>query len=96
MYIIILTLLILVVFFFADTIRTMFSIYINPIRKMYFGSMWFICLLIINLILILFTIAFYYYIIYREGKKGLPGNKGFPGDIGDTCTIPDSGQCNHD
>jgi len=54
------------------------------------GNLWFICLLIINLSLILFIYIFYYNKINTPGDNGNYGDKGYEGEIGEPCYIKDS------
>ena len=95
MYLIFSTVLIIVIFFFGNTIISLIKSYsTNTNSNIKFCSFWFISLLIINIILIVFIYAFYYYKIDTIGQKGLTGNKGFAGLDGEECIITDS--CNND
>ena len=75
MYIIIASLLTIVAICFGSTI-------FNVITSMS-SNIWFIGLLIINIILIIFTCLFYYYTSQSVGLKGNTGKRGFDGHQGD-------------
>ncbi len=51
------------------------------------GNLWFICLLIINITIILFIYLFYNNKITTPGKAGIDGNVGFAGLQGEPCDI---------
>lgn len=80
MYIIFGALILILVFFFWDSIISM----LNIMKKgnIESGYTWFFSLLIINIVILSFIIGFYYYKNKLEGKIGKTGEKGFPGEIG--------------
>jgi len=92
MYLIFGTIIVLTIVFFFDTI---FSIIKSNVKattnstssKTEIGNMWFVSLIIINLVLIIFTCAFYYYKSQTNGEVGPPGDKGNKGYEGDYCVI---------
>jgi len=93
MYIIIASFLIVIFIFFWQTIYTVISSYASNSLKSsnsIIGNMWFICLLIINLCLIIFIYGFYYYKVNTPGNTGNYGDKGFDGERGEPCYIKDS------
>lgn len=55
-----------------------------------YGFMWFFSILIINLILISYTIGYYYYV--KKHSYGPSGPKGYPGKVGEEteCLICDN------
>jgi len=89
MYTIVITsVLLLVVIYFATTIFTVISsVTTNVDNKVSIGSKWFIGLLIMNITLIVFTCLFFYYKTRTDGDKGATGLVGFGGQIGDGCII---------
>jgi hypothetical protein len=93
MFIIFGTIIILLIIFFWHTIYlTISSLTSNANNYIYTGNLWFVSLLIINLILITFILAFYYYKSNLQGKQGPSGNKGFTGLDGSGCVF--SSGCN--
>ena len=80
-------LLIIVVYFFSTIFTVISSITSNFNSKSSIGGVWFTGLLIINVTLITFTCAFYYYTLESVGIKGHSGEKGFDGQQGDECSI---------
>jgi hypothetical protein len=89
MYIIYASLLLIVLVYFGTTIFTVISsVKSNSNNKVSIGNIWFVGLLIINLILISFTCTFYYYKSKTIGNKGTTGHKGFDGQPGEGCLIP--------
>ena len=96
MYIIIVSLLIIIFILFWQTIYTVISAYAsNSIKSSnsMIGNMWFICLFIINLSLILFIYFYYDYKLKTPGDIGNFGDKGFDGELGEPCYIKDN-SCN--
>ena len=96
MYIFYITLLVCLIALFWQTIYTIVSAYmiknINA-SNMYIGNVWFICLLIMNIIIIFFIYLFYKYKISTIGKLGLDGPRGMSGEDGELCMI--KSQCNN-
>ena len=94
MYIIIASLLTIVAICFGSTIfNVITSMSSNSNNKIIIGNIWFIGLLIINIILIIFTCMFYYYTSQSVGLKGNAGKRGFDGQQGDENYInPNSNQ----
>lgn len=89
MYTIVITsVLVLVVVYFATTIFSVIKyLTYNNDNKFSIGSKWFIGLLIMNITLIVFTCLFFYYKTRTDGDKGATGLVGFSGLIGDGCII---------
>jgi len=93
MYIIAASFLIVIFIFFWQTIYTVIGSYSSNSLKSsnsIIGNMWFICLLIINLSLIIFIYVFYDYKMKTPGDTGNYGDKGFDGERGEPCYIKDS------
>lgn len=96
MYIFYITLIVLIFVFLWQTIYTVISAYYSNAsksQKSIVGNLWFICLLIINLSLVIFIYLFYYYTSIEPGEDGLDGNRGFKGLDGEPCSIKDE-NCN--
>ena len=90
MYIIYATVLILMIVLFSSTIMAMIKTYTNPVNtttKSIVGSVWFVGLLILNILVITFIYSFYYYKSTTAGKQGNTGSTGFSGLSGDACII---------
>lgn len=88
MYIIITTLIILIIFYFAETIVSMITkISTKSTSGQQIGTMWFVGLLIVNIAVIGFIYGFYYYKLSIPGNKGAAGLRGFPGIPGDDCKM---------
>ena len=86
--IIIVSVLLIIVVYFASTIFTVIStVSSNTDNKVSIGNKWFVGLLIINITLITFTYLFYYYKIQTKGDNGATGLVGFDGISGDSCII---------
>lgn len=51
------------------------------------GMIWFITLVIINIVLLIFIYIFTYLKTNEHGPVGVGGLKGFPGQDGDVCKI---------
>lgn len=60
------------------------------------GNIWFICLFIINLIIVSFIYLFYNYKSTLPGKIGLDGQKGYNGIIGEPCYIKSTNCINNE
>ena len=89
MYLIFGTVIVLLIFFFGNTVFSIiktFATNTNP--SVSIGNIWFVGLLIINITIIIFIYTFYYYKSTSIGKDGPTGDKGFTGYIGEPCTIP--------
>jgi len=97
MYIFYITLLVCVVVLFWQTIYTIITAYtskaLNISKNMYIGNVWFVSLLIINIVIIFFIYLFYKYKISDIGKVGVDGPQGLPGEEGELCMIKSS--CNN-
>lgn len=95
MYIIFGTVIILIIFLFGNSLITMIKTSMtNSKPNMLIGNIWFISLLILNIIIIIFIYVFYYYKSTLSGKEGNPGDRGFPGKPGEPCNITIS-NCNN-
>ena len=87
MYILIATILGLTIFLFGSTIVKLFTSYTtNDYQK---GNIWFMSLLIINIIVIIFLYMYNYYISNQIGKKGNDGPSGNKGIEGTPCYFDD-------
>lgn len=86
MFIIILSIFVIVIFLFWDTIKLILKTLNNSSLEN--GYLWFAILLIINTIIIIFLIAYYYYKSNQSGDDGIPGKSGFVGLEGDISYIP--------
>ena len=96
MYVFYFTLIVLTFIFFWQTIYIVISTYYSNAtksQKSIVGNLWFICLLIINLSLVIFIYVFYYYTSIEPGKNGLDGDKGYKGLDGEPCFMKDE-NCN--
>jgi len=92
MYVIIIATFIIIIILFWDSILKLVRFGMDASLKNIY--IWFILLLIINLIVISIIFGYYYYIQGKQGKDGLPGISGFPGQIGDTCYFTNpNGEC---
>jgi hypothetical protein len=90
MYIFYITLFFCVVILFWQTVYTIIKAYTSNslnTKNMYIGNIWFFCLLIINITIILFIYLFYKYKKSNIGRLGIDGPKGLPGEDGDLCMI---------
>ena len=93
MYIVFGTFIILIIYLFGSTIVKIFKSYATQSNiGSQIGNLWFSGLLIINITLIIFIYAFYYYKSNAIGKDGPSGDKGFTGKDGEGCliTIPNN------
>ena len=63
---------------------------LTPTQGTLYGFMWFFSILFINLILIAYTIGYYYYA--KKHSYGPSGPKGYPGKVGEEteCLICDN------
>ena len=93
MYIIIATLIIIIFIFFGQSIYNIIS---NISKTSIIGNLWFICLFIINLTIVIFIYIFYYYKSTTQGQKGLDGQKGYDGKQGEPCYIKSTNCINND
>lgn len=86
MYVIIITIVLLLILIFWDTFKIMLST-MSPentgLQKN--GYLWFICLSLINLIIVGFIIWFYHYKINQIGPDGIIGMQGNKGLEGEKC-----------
>jgi hypothetical protein len=90
MYILIGTVFGLIIFLFGSTIVKLFILYApNDYQK---GNIWFMSLLIINIIVIVFIYIYNYYISNKIGLKGNDGPSGNIGSSGEGCCITDPKQ----
>lgn len=90
MYIIISVVIVCAFVFFWQIIYTIVSKYINNASKSsntIVGNLWFIGLLIINIVIIGFIYIFYYNKINEVGNVGVEGKPGYAGIQGDGCSI---------
>lgn len=85
MYIIFISILLVTVIFFWDTINIMLKTMTSS--NLENGYLWFFCLLIMNLILVSFIVGFYYYKSTQVGNNGATGSIGYTGIDGDVCNI---------
>lgn len=87
MYILILTILGSIIFYYWNTIINIFF-YIKNLSESHFkiGNPWFASLLFTNILILIFVIYFYNYKnkvsgIGRKGQTGLPGKTGLEGEV---------------
>lgn len=95
MFIFYVTLLCCVIVLFWQTVYTVIKAYTSNSlnsKNMYIGNVWFICLLLINLAIILFIYLFYKHKITNTGRLGIDGPRGFPGEDGEIGII--KSECN--
>jgi hypothetical protein len=85
MWLVYLSILFVIALYFWDSIKMM----INNVlaTKMDNGMIWFITLVIINIVLLIFIYIFTYLKTNEPGPVGVGGLKGFPGQEGDGCKI---------
>ncbi len=97
MYVIIASLFIIIFLFFWQTIFKLIGSYSSntkkPANSNSIGNMWFVSLVIINVLTCIFIYIFYYYKTTSPGKIGIDGTQGFPGDSGEPCYIKDTISC---
>lgn len=89
MYFIITIFLIIVLYYYWDSIKSMFDIFnttATPSFKII--NPWFMSLLLINIICFVFLLWLYNSKKYKIGVKGSVGNKGFMGYKGSNCNLP--------
>lgn len=90
MWLIFVVALILVVVFFGNTMMTVIKTFFsNQKPTLQIGNIWFIGLLVVNIIIIAFIYGFYYYKINTNGTQGYTGEPGFTGRDGEECIIVD-------
>ena len=88
MYIIYLSLIGCILVFFAQTIYTLITAYSSKTLKdssSVIGNLWFICLLIINIAILIFIYLYYNSKITIIGKSGIDGPPGLRGEDGELC-----------
>lgn len=87
MFIILFTLIAIIVVYFFESIILLFNKFKTGSNSSSIGNIWFIALLVINILLISFIYGFYNYVSKNTGIQGLTGSAGFPGREGDGCVI---------
>ena len=96
MYILYLSLIGCILVFFAQTIYTLIKEYstktLNDNTNV-IGNIWFVCLLIINITILIFIYLYYNSKITILGKEGIEGPPGLPGEDGDLCLF--KSKCNN-
>ena len=85
MWLIYLSILFVIGLYFFESIKMMISNVVST--KMDTGFIWFITLVIINIVLLIFIYLFTYLKTNESGPVGAGGLKGFPGQEGDGCKI---------
>jgi len=85
MWLIYLSILFVIGLYFFESIKMMISNVVST--KMNTGFIWFITLVIINIVLLIFIYLFTYLKTNEPGPVGVGGLKGFPGQEGDGCKI---------
>jgi hypothetical protein len=88
MYIVIISIFIVLILFFWSSIQILVKTMTNS--SLQNGYMWFLSLLIINVIIIVFIYGYYFYQSNQPGKSGIPGMVGLTGYEGDQCYFSDS------
>ena len=86
MYFVILSLFGILAYFLSDTFISLFS-FMNTTNKYAMGNKWFFSLLIVNLVILIFVISFYYIKKDTPGYNGAMGYSGIAGDAGEECEI---------
>lgn len=89
MYFILVVLIIVVLFYYWDIIRSMFDFLYSNYNTPAFSIVnpWFLSLLILNIIILIFQLVFYYSKKGETGDKGIMGKQGFSGVDGTPCTV---------
>ena len=88
MYIVIITVIVLIIFLFGSTMFKLFTSYSsNDYQK---GNIWFISLLVINIIVIIFLCMYNYHISNKVGLQGNFGPTGQAGSAGVPCYVGES------
>uniref|UniRef100_A0A6C0F0Q1 Uncharacterized protein n=1 Tax=viral metagenome TaxID=1070528 RepID=A0A6C0F0Q1_9ZZZZ len=87
MFIIFFTLAAIIIIYFFDSIIFLFNKYKTGSNSSSIGNIWFVSLLVINILIISFIYGFYNHVSNNTGIQGLPGTAGFPGKEGDGCVI---------
>ena len=89
MYIVFGTFIILIIYLFGSTIVKIFKSYATQSNiGSQIGNLWFVALLIINIIIVCFIYSYYYYKISLAGNTGPAGSvglNGLNGDDSNTC-----------
>jgi hypothetical protein len=85
MWLVYLSILFVIGLYFFESIKMMISNVVST--KMNTGFIWFITLVIINIVLLIFIYLFTYLKTNEPGPVGVGGLKGFPGQEGDGCKI---------
>jgi hypothetical protein len=88
MYLVVLALFGIIAYFAFDTFIGVSS-FMTISNKYLAGQKWFISLLLVNIVLLIFTIGYYYYKKDDTGYKGADGYAGLSGDSGEGCQICD-------
>ena len=92
MKIILLAILFMIVFYSLGKIGYIINLFKAQTTSQFnrYGFMWFFSILFINLILIAYTIGYYYYA--KKHSYGPSGPKGYPGKVGEEteCLICDN------
>ena len=90
MYIVFGAIILLLIAYFWQTLYQIVNSLINNSNNLFLtGNIWFVALLIMNVVLITFIIGFYYYKSTLPGPEGPTGDKGFQGRPGKACEIKD-------
>lgn len=91
MYVIVISIFLVLIILFWDTIMTLVKTMSEP--SLQNGYLWFFSLLLINVIVISIIIGYYYHLTNQTGAAGIPGLAGFPGQQGEQCyfTNPNGG-----
>ena len=90
MYIVFGTIIVILIAYFWQTIYYIINSFTSSANNaISTGNIWFVGLLILNIVLIAFIYGFYYYKSTSIGPQGQPGNRGFPGKEGSGCTFQD-------
>lgn len=92
MYVIVIATFLVIVILFWETIMTLVKT-MSDTSSLKNGYLWFILLLVINVILISIILGYYYHITHKTGEDGLTGAAGLTGLIGEQCyfTNPNGG-----
>ena len=90
MYIISITVIGLIIVLFGSTIFKIITSNSNTQSSNKIGNIWFVCLLILNIFIIIFLYMYTNLKLNQVGNKGKSGEPGISGQDGDPCSFPDT------
>jgi len=89
MYIVLITVIGLIIVLFGSTVFKVITSNSTIQNNNRIGNIWFICLLLLNIFVIIFLYVYTNLKINQVGNKGKSGNPGIPGEDGEPCAFPD-------